>query len=1116
MRKTFTLGFIALIMLLIPVESWSAHIAPFLTARPQETLDQSGMQPAEALSPSGIPDAAHPKLGPGIKNLIERSAALRKRGKRIPQSDAQHRIRVMLQMKEGAQLDKAGIVSRNGRILSERKNLIAAELPLDRIEEIVDADPQIESARLPHRFRPLGTVSQGVTLTSVPLYHEFGYRGQGVKIAVIDIGFKGMTDAQASGDLPQQIFSHDFTGRGLQTQYKHGTGCAEIVYDMAPEAELHLLKIGDEADLQPALDYCIANHIKVVSLSLGGFGSGPGNGTGPVDELCDEARANGILIVGGAGNAGNTQSEDGVPLGTHWEGLFSDGNYDNVHEFLGQNGNIILAMPKRDDDGNPEHDEVTIGMRWDDWQAVTTDYDMHLYHYDYQTKAVGGLAASSASPQNGAPGQRPYEEIEIDLPDAQEFQFYYLQVTRKAGSSVGKKLEIALGGNCAFVGPTAFAPPIATSSGSILEPADAASVFAVGAISHIYWNYGPQEDFSSQGPTNDWAGAAARIKPDICAPDGVATMTYGQQFPGTSAATPHVAGAAALLWSLRPNLLPGEVQSTLESWAQDLGDYGKDNLFGSGKLRLSSHTLSIHKNGLGTISIAPGGASCESYDSYCSPKIYPSGMNVTLTATPGYGSTFAGWSGVEGCSGTGPCTLTMDSSKYVSVQFDGIYYWLSISMAGTGIGAVTMTPPGYWCYWSSCSNSYYMGSPVTLTAEPRFDSTFTGWSGGGCGGRGACTVALHTDTTVTATFVTAAPIAFIPNFAYDTVSIINTSQALVVATVNVGDGPRSVTVNQDGTRVYTGNILSNDVSVIDTLSKTVVAAIPVGNAPHGVAVNPAGTRVYVANNGSNSVSVIDASDNTVVATVPVGNAPVGVAVNPAGTRVYVTNNGSNTVSVIDASHNTVIDAIPVGNAPVGVAVNPAGKRVYVTNNDSSNVSVIDASHNTVVATVTVGNAPHGVAVNPAGTRVYVANYDSDNVSVIETSSNTVIATVPVGSAPSGISVNPAGTRIYVTNYESNDISVIDTSNNEVILPNLTVWGPFAFGQFISAVALKGDLNDDGTVNLADAILAMQVMSDIHPSDIRTDYATSGADLNGNHQIGLDEVIFIMQILAVVR
>jgi subtilisin family serine protease len=578
---------IALPSLLIPGESTGANLAPFLTGQPHGIAAPSAPLPSEAISPPTIPEAVHPKLDPRIQSLIKQDAALRKRGKRLPQADPQNRIRVMLQFKEGLPPDMTGILSRNGNVLSLRKNGVTANLPVDRIEEIVTSDPRIAFARLPHKFFPLGVVSQGVELTSAPQFHGAGYRGKGVKIAVLDIGFKGLSEAQASGDLPQNIFTRDFTGRDLQTEYRHGTACAEIVHDMAPEAELHLLKIGDEADLQPALEYCLANQIRVVSLSLVTFGTGPGNGTGPLHDLCHEARASGILIVGGAGNAGNTASEDGIPVGTHWEGVFSDGNQDNIHEFQGRNGNVLIALPAWDDDGNPEHDEVTIGLRWDDWQAVTTDYDLYLYEYDYQNQNVGRLAASSAAMQNGPPG-RPYEGILLDMPDTREYQFYYLQVTKKPDSPAGKKLEIYLNGNCYFIGTTAYAQPISESSGSILEPADAESVLAVGAINYSLWSFGyiTQEDFSSQGPTNGWVGLPARIKPDICGPDRVATQAYGMPFPGTSAATPHVAGAAALILSEHPNMRPADVQSYLETWAQDVGTTGKDNLCGAGKLRL--------------------------------------------------------------------------------------------------------------------------------------------------------------------------------------------------------------------------------------------------------------------------------------------------------------------------------------------------------------------------------------------------------------------------------------------------------------------------------------------------------------------------------------------------
>lgn len=724
-------------------------------AQPFSIPDLSSLaaEPPGALSPlsaeTGVinePLASKAKLAPSLQQRIAAKTAGQTGAARLPQAAAPARIKVILQLAAGTILAPDRISSRDGRILQQRPNLVAADLPVDRIEALVDEEPGIAFARLPQRFRPFEVTSEGVSLTGAAIFHSFGYRGAGIKVAVIDVGFKGLTQAKANGDLPSDVITHDFSGRGLETQYKHGTACAEIIHDMAPEAELHLLKVGDEEDFYAAYDYCLQQGIRIISLSIGTVGSGPGDGTGPLQELCNEARAKGILVVAAAGNGGNFSSSDGYPLGSHWKGLFTDANQDSIHEFAaGVQSNILLGMPDHDDDGNPEDNEVTVVMRWNDWPLATSDYDMYLYAYNYYPSYTrGALVAYSNGLQNGS--QPPVEAIVVDLPDTPAGQFYELVVTRKAGSPAGKELEIFTAGNSFFLGATARAAPLATSAGSIWEPADAASVFTVGAVNGSSPYSSLPEDYSSRGPTNAWAGSAGRIKPDICGPDGVKTYTYGESgpgFSGTSAAAPHVAGAAALLWSLHPNLPPAEVQSTLESWAWDMGESGKDNLSGWGRLRLLTYTLYIHKFGSGRVSSAPAGIDC---GSTCSAPHLP-GASVTLTASPEEGFTFLDWGGT--CSGTGPCSVTMDGNKDVYAAFDRIIYPIAVAIADNGPGLVIT--PNNVCT-TSCSASGYWGTTASLTAHPYEGSTFAGWSGD-CSGTGDCTLTMDGPKNVTATFV---------------------------------------------------------------------------------------------------------------------------------------------------------------------------------------------------------------------------------------------------------------------------------------------------------------------------------------------------------------------------
>jgi subtilisin family serine protease len=110
-------------------------------------------------------------------------------------------------------------------------------------------------------------------------------------------------------------------------------------------------------------------------------------------------------------------------------------------------------------------------------------------------------------------------------------------------------------------------------SAGVAYPATHADVVAVSATN--------QSDiissFSNRGP-----------EIELAAPGEVIWSTrlnnsYGEG-PGTSYASPQVAGVAGLLLSCKPSLTNTEVKSFLETGAVDLGDPGRDDLYGFGRL----------------------------------------------------------------------------------------------------------------------------------------------------------------------------------------------------------------------------------------------------------------------------------------------------------------------------------------------------------------------------------------------------------------------------------------------------------------------------------------------------------------------------------------------------
>ena len=463
-------------------------------------------------------------------------------------------------------IDKAAVAALGGVVEATSKSLMRVRVPINRLETMADQVNGIAFIRLPYQPRPLVVTSQGVALTGADDFHTAGYYGQGTKVAIIDLGFIDLTAAQAAGELDNVLYTHDYTGGGLETYTKHGTGVAEVVADMAPQASLYLLMIGDSVDLQNATDYCITNGIDIINHSVGWYNSNYYDGTGTVAGIANNARDNGILWVNAAGN----EASDG-----HWQGAFVDSDGDSYLDF--GSGSDDFVDGDAIDEGNRVYaaagDTIYIYMTWDDWDytpGVGSDQDYDLYLYNNF-----GPVASSTYYQSGT--QQPTEYLVYDVANSGNYEIVIKNYDAPATPNIEffAFTDSGAGLNQQYHHPAS----------SIIAPANSAKVVAAGAIYRGNWTTGPQESFSSQGPSNASKYAASITKPDICGPDGASNYTYNF-FYGTSAASPHVAGAAALLLSENPTLTVNQLQAKIEGDAIDMGAAGKDNLYGSGRLNL--------------------------------------------------------------------------------------------------------------------------------------------------------------------------------------------------------------------------------------------------------------------------------------------------------------------------------------------------------------------------------------------------------------------------------------------------------------------------------------------------------------------------------------------------
>jgi subtilisin family serine protease len=481
----------------------------------------------------------------------------------------------------------------------------------------LDAEASIRWVDLPSRPQPMAT-SEALGLMNARGWQAAGQNGSGVKVGIIDVGFAGYP-ALLGNDLPATVDT-SCSPVPPNSGDAHGAATAEIVHDVAPAAQLYFVVVRTPVQLGNSVNCLLSKGVTVVNHSVGWLYDGPGNGAGLIESIVDGAAARGIFWANAAGN--NAQA--------HWAGPWSDPTNSGLLSFSPDSkfNQVIL---------NAGHPIVAV-LRWNDpFGGSCNDYDVLLID------SAANVVASSANSQTCT--QDPIEAFGFNPPVSGAYAFV-----------VGKDHANGLA-NFDLLVLSQQQLQFSTAADSLAPPADSASagMVAVGAVN---WSTPTVlEPFSSQGPTTD-----GRLKPDLTAPDRVSTTSLGPgAFPGTSAASPHVAGAAALVKAAHPAMTPAQIKSFLTSRALDVGPPGPDNQFGVGRLSLGApptFRLTMASAGSGNITSNPAGINCGFRGNACAAD-FVVGSTVSLRAEANTGWLFAGWSG--------PCTFTATGCNVVMI-----------------------------------------------------------------------------------------------------------------------------------------------------------------------------------------------------------------------------------------------------------------------------------------------------------------------------------------------------------------------------------------------------------------------------------------------------------------
>ncbi len=542
-------------------------------------------------------------------------------------------------------------------------NVLAARMT-PRAADALARNPRVSYTELDGPVYALDqVVSWGIDRVFGDETHPFATwtasRGSGIGVAVLDTGISiahpdlnvvgGWRFYMVSTGPPQNRLRED---DNYDDVYGHGTHVAGTiaaldndlgVVGVAPLVALYAVKVLDDTGsgtittVVAGIEWAVNNGIPVLNMSLGSS-----TYSQTLKDACDNAYTAGHLVVSSAGNEGN-----------------EDGTGDTV--------------------GYPAKYDSVIAVAASDISDARASFS--------STGPAVELIALGADVLSTIPWT---DENSLTV-EGMSYQANYIEHAVRTDAS-GVTGELVDGGLATTTNPSWSGKAVLVERGEISFYDKVMNVQNSGGVAAVIYNNEPGKFDGTLGDGNSSNIPAISLSQEDgqwlvenkLGVDGTVVSLYDPNTPGygassgTSMASPHVAGAAALVWAADPSLTNVQIRAILQGTAEDLGLPSDHQGYGLVRADLAvrevaeiepppppeQYELTISSTAGGSVTTPGEGTST-----------YDEGTVVDLVATPDTGYRFVNWTGDTGTIAdveAASTTIIMSGNYFVTASFEEV------------------------------------------------------------------------------------------------------------------------------------------------------------------------------------------------------------------------------------------------------------------------------------------------------------------------------------------------------------------------------------------------------------------------------------------------------------